>query len=446
MYKKIEIWILYLIIVLLFLFTIFFSSLTKYYLEGGKKLFFLEPVVIFISSIPTNFIKILKNESQLASQLYSDQSFYKQYKSFTNKKKELVLISRYDGEIERSIIEIRDINDFKLLYRYSPDIKKLIDKTDFSKKEFSAIKDNLTIKRYHFWHPIINKNGEFIFHSGSPLIKTNFCGDILWINNVDRFHHSINIQGNFIWVPSRIFPNSLDYKIVGKNPKDFNDDAITKVSNDGKIIYQKSVAKILLENDMQNLLFSSENFNKNPIHLNDIEPVNKDGKYWKKGDLFLSLRNLSMIILYRPSTNKIINIIKGDFLNQHDVDIIDEETISIFNNNAVSTINGMVVNEESKVILYNFGNKKFYNKHYKNSNNIKFSTTTHGLSEILEDGSMLVEDRNNGRIVMFNGKEELVWSFVNKYDDKIYNLWWSRIIKDKNIIEKIYDKIKSSKC
>ena len=32
-----------------------------------------------------------------------------------------------------------------------------------------------------------------------------------------------------------------------------------------------------------------------------------------------------MVILYRPSTNKIIKIIEGNFLNQHDVDIIDDK-------------------------------------------------------------------------------------------------------------------------
>ena len=39
-----------------------------------------------------------------------------------------------------------------------------------------------------------------------------------------------------------------------------------------------------------------------------------------------------LVILYRPSNNKIIKVIRG-FLNQHDVDIIDDRRISIYNNN-----------------------------------------------------------------------------------------------------------------
>ena len=57
--------------------------------------------------------------------------------------------------------------------------------------------------------------------------------------------------------------------------------------------------------------------------------------FWEKGDLFLSLRNLSAIVHYRPSNNKIINYITGPFIKQHDVDIISDEEIMIFNNNNV---------------------------------------------------------------------------------------------------------------
>ena len=129
----------------------------------------------------------------------------------------------------------------------------------------------------------------------------------------------------------------VDKKYVGENFLYFKDDGISKISTDGKIMLQKSVSQILIENGYKHLLFGHQEFKSDPIHLNDIQPVLKDTKYFKKGDLFLSLRNLSFIILYRPSTNTIIKIISGPFSNQHDVDIINDKQISIFNNN---TING----------------------------------------------------------------------------------------------------------
>ena len=106
--------------------------------------------------------------------------------------------------------------------------------------------------------------------------------------------------------------------------------AVTKISPDGKILYNKSVTQIFLDNDYKYLVFGQwiESFN-DTIHLNDIQPVLKDGLYWKKGDVFLSMRRLSMIMHFRPSTNKIINIITGPFYQQHDVDIISNKEISL---------------------------------------------------------------------------------------------------------------------
>jgi hypothetical protein len=74
-------------------------------------------------------------------------------------------------------------------------------------------------------------------------------------------------------------------------------------------------------------------YNDDPTHLNDIQPVLADGPYWKKGDLFVSLRNISSIMLYRPSTDQIVWMKRGPWLSQHDVDILDDHRISVYDNN-----------------------------------------------------------------------------------------------------------------
>ena len=56
-----------------------------------------------------------------------------------------------------------------------------------------------------------------------------------------------------------------------------------------------------------------------PIHLNDVQPVNFSSEYWEKE--ILSLRHLSMLVLYRPSTNKVIWYKQGNWRYQHDIDV-----------------------------------------------------------------------------------------------------------------------------
>ena len=68
------------------------------------------------------------------------------------------------------------------------------------------------------------------------------------------------------------------------------DDAIVKLSPDGEILYEKSISRIFIENNMESRLSmvgTSHTFQIDPIHVNDIQPINIDGKYWKKGDVFI---------------------------------------------------------------------------------------------------------------------------------------------------------------
>ena len=86
----------------------------------------------------------------------------------------------------------------------------------------------------------------------------------------------------------------------------FYDDAITKVSQDGEILFIKSVSEILIENKIKDLKLLDV---FDPIHLNDIQPAKFDSSIGKKWPI-LSLPRINAIVHYRPSTNKVINFIK----------------------------------------------------------------------------------------------------------------------------------------
>ena len=89
-----------------------------------------------------------------------------------------------------------------------------------------------------------------------------------------------------------------------------------------------------MENGLTHVLVKSETPG-DPIHVNDIEPVLHDGPYFKRGDLFISARNGSWIMHYRPATGKVIRMLEGPFYSQHDVDIESDSTLTVFNNNCL---------------------------------------------------------------------------------------------------------------
>ena len=449
--KKFFTYPVFVVLFLSFIGAMGFGAIVKYHYDGGKKFQFLQKSVILIAEIPVNLKKITKfgtidlNKIMIISKSTKHKDKKRFQKYLEKKRNALLILPRYDRDISRAVIDIIDLNNFDILHTYKHDINqmyKLISNNDELQKikEFVDRKNN-----FIYAHPILLKDGSIISGNHYSIrFKIDFCSNLQWINDEEVFHHSqmLDHEGN-IWIGGQMNPKS---KYIKKySIENYGDDSIIKLSTDGKILFNKSVTEILIENNilLDNFaLISSKNDNLDPIHLNDIEPAFFDTKYWKKGDLFLSLRRQSSIIHYRPSTNKVINYITGPFAQQHDVDIISDKEISIFNNN-----NFFVDNDYSEVLIYNFETKTFrklFNDQLKKEN---FKTETQGLSHILKDGSLMVEETNHGRIILFNNKGEKEWEFVNKdKNGDIGHLTWSRVIEDELFIENFKLMVKNKQC
>ena len=446
MFKKIELWVVALIFLVVLI--LYGAILRDQILWKNNRFGILSKLSVQIAEIPRNsrlIFSLLKDPGAHLKIPNSENNQKPSFKRFIpTDRNELLLLSRYDGDRKRSIVEIVNLNDFKVLHTYSPKIEEIISKTDTSKNEFKRFKFNGSPNRYKMMHPLILTNGDLIFkHPNSPLVKINFCGEISWINDLDPFHHSTEIdeEGNY-WIPSRMYPFSEGVQKYKKGEK-FYDDAITKISPDGKVLYQKSVTEILLK---AKVLYEKDFTHTDPLHLNDIQPVLKDGKFWKKGDIFLSLRTSSMIILYRPDTSEVIKIIKGPFHAQHDVDIISESKISIFNNNIQYTLDG-IKRFFTEILIYDFNTGKFSKKFNDSLINNKVITGSGGLNDFLDDGSIMVEQTDRGRILFFNSIGELEWEYLNKAsNNEIYWVNWSRIIDNRDLVSKIRNLNSNSKC
>ena len=296
---------------------------------------------------------------------------------------------------------------------------------------------------------------------GNYLIKLDSSSHVKWINREMRFHHSTeqDSEGN-IWIPStdlissRFSGNEVRYNEFNAQVRNsngvenyFRDDYITKVDpNTGEILFNKSVSRILIENGYKGLLLGNIQTEFDPVHLNDIQPALKDTRYWKKDDLFLSLRNISTVLLYRPSQDQVIWLKTGPFLNQHDVDILSDSTISIFNNNHIHQDPPLKVLQErgdqdfknfvdiltgNEVFVYDFARDSAYNLYADKFMGLKINTRTEGLSELLTNGDLFVEESNEGKIYIFDDNEvKLQQTFSSPVEDKVHLTNWMRIYEE----------------
>lgn len=439
------------VIFFFFVFLILYGALLKHHYKGGQRFKTFQKIASFFSDIPSITKNIIINKTVYASNqppiIEKNIEKKKLYFPYPGKRQSLLILPRYNWDTLRSQVDVVDLTNFKTIHTYKHDINLMHSKV----KNFNELKrfgidvrsDDGPI-RFEYRHPIILDDGSLISHSDySPLFKIGLCSNLMFLNDDLVFHHSLmKDHENNIWVGG-IIPEDIKTNYLPKDfkHKNFKDDAIVKINSDGKILYKKSVTEILIENKIYNS-FRDIYKNEDPIHLNDIEPVLTNGKYWKKGDLFLSVRHLHAILHYRPKTNKLINFITGPFNDQHDVDIISPTEISIFNNN-----NFYLDSTYSEVVVYNLETKKFskkFDNHLKKEN---FKTRNQGLSHILNDGSLFVEEQNHGRLLLFdsNGNKEI--EYINKSNNgKVGYISWSRLIENNDFIKKFKLLIKEKKC
>ena len=427
-FRKIIIWFLGLAIFIYILSAILFSD--QEHIENYKSLE-ESKISTFLSKIP-----IFLEAQFYNNNLIKEQDRFKGISGFSgdkNKDKIYLILSRFDGIENESIVELVDLRTFKVkkLWRLNQEVIPVLHK---------HLKKTLFTKMPNLTHPFLTNEGDLIIKDGGPLVKIGEEGNLIWSNSETIFHHSIeqNYEKDF-WVPSRIYSeDATNSQLIGI-------DAITKVSPEGKILYQKAVNDILSDNDIDFKLKEDGQYLLDPFEMNDIQPVLFPGPYWNLGDVFISLKKLSMVILYRPETNKVIWKIKGKTFFQHDIDIINEHTISIFNNNIASNPENSSAKRNNQVILYDFQKDKFSKYMNKSLENNDVRTRTEGLIQILSNGDLFIEEQNHGRVLYFNHNHSLRWQFINRSNNgKIYKLNWSRILYKPEDIKKV-DRILNNK-
>ena len=253
-----------------------------------------------------------------------------------------------------------------------------------------------------------NKDLIYFYTDKTGLRRIDSLGNVKWKQDKFLAHHALNVDsaGNF-WVCSKNPPKRSPwgtYKINGRSVY-YDDDYITKVdAENGEVLFHKSVTEILKENKLEGYLLQASTA-VDPIHLNDVQPALKTTKYYNEGDVFLSVKQSSILVHYRPETNQIIKIIEGPFSAQHDIDFYNDSVLTIFNNNSYikwTTASKPKPKHElnkagnfySNIARYSFktGKISFIGDSTFRVNQI--FTSTEGLHEFINDSTYFIEEQN----------------------------------------------------
>jgi Arylsulfotransferase (ASST) len=335
-----------------------------------------------------------------------------------------LLLSRYDGDRRQSVVELHDLAERRLVHSWVPDMavlepllqhpSRLVDTAGTNKPE-----------RIRMFHPLPMPDGGLVVQNTSPLIRLDACARPVW-TLPGIFHHSSASDGaGGMWVSTHLEPQTV------KNVKrTFIEDSVVHISGTGEVISTVSVPRLLEEAGHGRLVWGGDIYSDDPLHLNDVEPVRQDGPYWKAGDLLLSLRNASAIALYRPAEERIVWVRTGPWVNQHDVDVVDDRRFSVFDNHRFNGPGEFAwVEGANGVLVHDLETGQTTSPWGEALASQEVRTVSEGLADLGPDGGVMVEETNYGRLLFLDAAGEVRWSYVNRAaDDLVYHLTWSRLL------------------
>jgi hypothetical protein len=354
---------------------------------------------------------------------------------------------------------IKTSEGFQPVNKLEDDLIVLVSFSDSSNARSVALmnlKNDSTLHKWEFdnpisdheriFHPMILPDKSLVFsYKGISLKRVDSLDNEIWNQGEVWPHHSkeLDADGN-IWICSyhRTWQSTGWFKIDG-NPIYYKDERIAKVDVEtGEVLFDKSVTQILIDNGLSNYLFKSSNLN-DPIHTNDVQPALKTTEYYQKDDVFISCKQLSAILHYRPSTNKVIKVIEGPFFSQHDVDFLNDTSLVFFNNNyfpASNYNNGPAPKEGtetvfagekcSEIVRYDLPSGKFSLVADSVFRKNQIFTMTEGLIDFYGENTVFVEEQNSG-ILWVIKDDEVVYKNVLKSFHKGYHHLpnWTRVVR-----------------
>ena len=429
--RKIAAWVFLLFLVLVIIGTVGFGALVRNSALGNDRFGIAGEIALNIASIPATIRKLMQadrdrmiartnpNELRHANR----QGWYLSSETKPTEIDGYLLLSRYDNDTRRHITEMVDLATLKVSHTWRPDSVALFGGLTFGKEYENQPFDG---ELFRVIHPYLLENGDIIVKDMySPLARVDACDAEVWIKE-GTFHHSTEtgVDGT-IWIPA-----NLDVGELQNVRSSYFDDALVQISEDGEVLYSKSLTQILIENGYEYLLTGmNAGFSDEPIHLNDIEPVLEDGAFWKRGDVFLSFRHKSTIALFRPSTNEILWLQSGPWSFQHDVDLLSDEKIALYNNNTYSRPRGPSVDPINEVMIYDFTTDSLSSPYLEIMKEHDIRTISEGLFTFLPDGHLMVEESDYGRILFLAPNGEITMEYVNGHENGIpYKLGWVRYI------------------
>lgn len=405
-----------------------FGWMVMHITKGDKKFGFLNKPIQELVAFPDLFAQTAKEVKTLPGTFVKTPENFERINEL---KQDVNVLTSYTNSDNERTVELMNLKNDEVLHKWE---------IDNPHADHARIMDPLLLP---------DKSLCYSFNGVTGLRKIDSLSNVVWKQDTIAHHHALNLDsaGN-IWACSYTKQGSQFIIYKGVYTQDgrkvhFIDNTISKLNSEtGELLYHKSITEILMENNLTYLITQSDN-KEDPLHINDVQPALKTTKYYKEGDLFISSRNMSVILHFRPSTNELIKFIRGPFSSQHDVDFLNDSTLVFFNNNsqtlgAFPGVNWPIAKQQinigeyySDIVAYDLRNGAFSSMADSVFRANQIFTFTEGMQEYLEDGSIFIEEQNSGVLWVVKDDKVLYKNVKDSHEAGYHHLPnWIRVIKD----------------
>jgi len=249
----------------------------------------------------------------------------------------------------------------------------------------------------------------FAFIPGVTLQRFDACSRRIW-SVAGEYHHAVTPANDksFVWA---LRDESVNEK--------FAIETIVRVAvATGEVVKRISVDDIIAANPTIDILQirqsddnwgngnprnRSEEWAKDPMHLNDIEelPASYADRFegFAAGDLLVSVRNVNLIFVMDPETLKVKWWHSGSWRRQHDADWEPNGTISVLDNRMSRDYSRIVrITPSSNQVEESFDGRKN-----------DFYTRIRGNHQFTAPGNLLVASTQQGRVFEIDHDGQLVF-------------------------------------
>ena len=413
LFRGVPVWVLLIIFVIAMVGMVGFGTAVMERSQGHKRFGTLGALAYDIATIPDTVSKILagKDEMRVGQDRFPGLGGWIPGTPLPGLDGYL-LLSRFDNEIRRSVVDLVDLSTLKTVFTWRPAYEHLFDEHEANPDYY--FNKPFRVDHFRIHQPIAFDDGDILVKDMySPLGRFDACGNLLWSLGVVAHHANEPGLDNTVWSPGVMVPVSVEVF-----PPDYFDDTIMQFSADGKLLFERSMTDLLMSKGYAYLVLgmSIDWKSKDLLHVNDVQPVLTDGRYWKKGDVFVSMKNKSTVLLYRPSTDEIVWLKTGPWSFQHDVDILSDGRIGIFDNRGIQRFFGPSLWDTNRILIYDFDTDTVASPYEDAMRKADVRNTVEGLFTMLPDGRYMVEESNWGRIMFFD-QAGLQLEYINRAND-----------------------------